>query len=61
MIFAFIGILGWLAVSIPMLWVMVLVGHPQFLPLLLIAFIPFAIWYLRRFARDKKAFDARRR
>ena len=61
MIFAFIAMLGWLAVSIPILWVMALVGRPQFQPLLLIVIVPFAIWYLRRFARDKKEFDASRR
>ena len=47
MIFAFIAMLGWLAVSIPILWVMALVGRPQFQPLLLIVFVPFAILYMK--------------
>ena len=56
--FALIGVLGWLGVSLPILWVLVMAGRSELQPILLIAFIPFVIWYVRRCARDRRAFDA---
>ena len=59
--FAFIAGIGWLIVSIPILLGLVAIGHPEWLAVTLIAFIPFAVWYFRRYARDKKEFEAGRR
>lgn len=57
--FAFIALMATFILSIPLIGVLVAIGRPD---LTIIAFfaayIPCAIWYLRRASRDKKEFDA---
>jgi hypothetical protein len=59
--FAAIAIVFWMAMSIPISILLVLIDRPQLLPLLLLAaYIPSGIWYVRRTGRDRKEFEARR-
>ena len=62
MTFALIAMLGTLATALLLTMVLAWAGYRQATPFLFFgAFIPFAIWYLRRTARDRAEFEARRR
>lgn len=58
--FAFIAMLVALVPAMPLIGVVAALGRPELTPFAFFAaFFPCAIWYLRRFNRDKKEFDAR--
>ena len=59
--FAFIAMFGALVLAFPIMGVVGALGRPDLAPFAFFAaYVPCAIWYLVRFNRDKKEFDARR-
>ncbi len=58
--FAFIAIIGWLIVAVLITKGLDAIGRPEWRPMLFVALLPFAIWYWRRYARDRAEFDKHR-
>lgn len=59
--FAALALLGWIAVQLPLVVILVAVGLPQAIPATVIAFVPFGIWYVRRGNRDRAEFRAQQK
>lgn len=57
--FAMVAVLGSVVTMLVLGLVLRMVGVPQESPMVFLAvFAPFAIWYLRRAARDRREFEA---